>query len=132
MVDGKEVRKTWSSNSEGVRFMNKTQHLMMNFWTPTFPGWGDNRNPSSMPWYVEYDYVEAWRYDRNAKKFNMEWRDDFNSLDYSRWHVSDNWGFGDNSTRFFKSQVYASNGNLVLKMEKPHHGTSDAFDFFLQ
>ena len=84
-VDGKEVRKTWASSSEGVRFMNKTQHVMMNFWTPTFAGWGDYRDPSTMPWYVHYDYVEAWRYDKDKKTFWLEWRDDFNTLDQSRW-----------------------------------------------
>lgn len=80
---------------------------MMNFWTPTFKGWGDNRNAATMPWYVEYDFVEAWHYDTKSKKFNMAWKDDFNSLDTKRWQVSENWGFGDNSTRFYKSQVYA-------------------------
>lgn len=65
----------------------------MNFWTPTFPGWGDNRDPSTMPWYVNYDYVETYTYDKNTKQFNFHWRDDFNSLNYSRWVVSDGWGF---------------------------------------
>ena len=76
---------------------------MMNFWTPTFAGWGDNRDPSSMPWYVNYDYVEVHHYDFNAKKFNFAWKDDFNNLDLNRWIVSDNWTFGDNSTKFMKN-----------------------------
>lgn len=90
--------------------MNKYQNLMMNFWTPTFAGWGDGRNDWDMPWYVHYDYVEVHKYNQATKGFDFHWRDDFNSLDTSRWQVSDNWGFGDNSTRFFKSQVYAKDG----------------------
>ncbi len=65
----------------------------MNFWTPTFPGWRDNRDPSTMPWYVNYDYVETYTYDINTKQFILNWRDDFNSLDLNRWQVIDNSGF---------------------------------------
>jgi endo-1,3-1,4-beta-glycanase ExoK len=93
-IDGTEVRRTLATESPGVSFNNKQQHLMMNFWTPTFPGWGDNRDPSTMPWYIEYDFVEAWSYDSNSGSFNMIWRDDFDILDTTRWLVSDNWGFG--------------------------------------
>ena len=76
---------------------------MMNFWTPTFAGWGDGRDPSSMPWYVNYDYVETYHYNTSTKQFTFAWKDDFNSLDFKRWIVSDNWTFNDNSTKFMKS-----------------------------
>ena len=62
-VDGTEVRKTWAADSAGVRFMNKSQVLMMNFWTPCWSPWGDRLNDTSMPWYVQYDYVEVYTYD---------------------------------------------------------------------
>ena len=57
------MRKTWAADSAGVRFMNKSQVLMMNFWTPCWSPWGDRLNDASMPWYVEYDYVEVYSYD---------------------------------------------------------------------
>jgi len=81
---------------------------MMNFWTPTFSGWGDGRNDSTMPWYTEYDYVEVYSYNWGTKGFDFAWRDDFNNswIDTSRWYVSDGWGFESNSCTFFKSQVY--------------------------
>ena len=89
---------------------------MMNFWTPTFAGWGDNFNDSGMPWFTRYDWVEVYRYNSNTKGFDFEWRDDFDSFDYSRWLKSDGWGFDSNSSTFFASNVYTENGNLVLKM----------------
>ena len=45
-----------------VKFLTKAQNLMMNFWTPTFPGWGDDFNDSGMPWYTRYDYVKVETY----------------------------------------------------------------------
>ena len=41
-VDGKVVLYMDSNSNEGVRYMNKPQHIMMNFWPPTWSPWGDN------------------------------------------------------------------------------------------
>ena len=99
---------------------------MMNFWTPTFSGWGDNRNDWDMPWYVYYDWVEVYNYDHNSKGFNLHWREDFNSLDYSKWQVSDGWGFESNSSTFVKDHVYIWQGSLCLKMDKAYGGEQTA------
>ena len=42
--------------------MTKPNNLMMNFWNPTFQGWGDNFDPSGMPFYTNYDFVEVYSY----------------------------------------------------------------------
>ena len=76
-VDGVQVRKSNSTESAGVRFMDKNQVIMMNFWTPCWSPWGDNLDDSSMPWYVEYDYVETYDYDVSSNTFNLRFRDDF-------------------------------------------------------
>ena len=62
-VDGILSRKTLATDSAGVRFMNKSQVLMMNFWTPCWSPWGDRLDDLTMPWYVQYDYVEVHSYD---------------------------------------------------------------------
>lgn len=118
-IDGWESRRTWANDSEGVRFMNKYQHLMMNFWTPTWSPWGDNLNDGDMPWYVNYDFVEVYDYNKNTREFTLNFRDDFNGdwIDTNRWYVSDGWGFDSNSSIFVKDHVYQYNGNLVLKMD---------------
>lgn len=54
------VRRT--ENTEDVHFLTKACALMMNFWTPTFAGWGDNFNDAGMPWYTRYDYVKVETY----------------------------------------------------------------------
>ena len=92
---------------------------MMNFWTPTFQGWGDNFNDWDMPWYTKYDWVRVEKYNWNTGGFDWYWQDDFDSFDYSRWQKSDGWSFESNSSTFYATQVYTDAGHLVLKMEKP-------------
>ena len=90
---------------------------MMNFWTPTFAGWGDNFDESNLPSYTRYDYIKVETYNAATGEFEPYWQDDFDSFDASRWTKSDNWNFGGSSTTFYSSQVYAENGALVLKMD---------------
>ena len=101
-------------------------NLMMNFWTPTIAGWGDDFNDADMPWYTRYDYVKVETYNRVTREFELHWEDDFDSFDESRWLKSDDKSFDDNSSTFYASQVYVENGALVLKMDKASESTNDA------
>ena len=58
--------------------MNKPNNIMMNFWTPTFTPWNEGLNPTTMPFYVYYDYVETYSYNSSTKGFDLLWREDFN------------------------------------------------------
>ena len=80
-VDGNEVRHLKSDDSAAVNFMHKAQALKMNFWTPTFHAWGADFNPADMPWYLHFDYVEAYSYNTEKNQFEFEWRDDFDHFD---------------------------------------------------
>lgn len=104
-VDGNLVR-TSTTSDEGVRKMNKSQPLYMNFWTPDWSPWGDNRNDKTMPWYVDYDFVEVHKYNANTKDFDLYWRDDFSSLDLNRWAISSKSAFGGSLSYFSKEQAY--------------------------
>ena len=107
--------------------MNKEQILMMNFWTPTFDSWGGGRDDSSMPWYIFYDYVEVYTYNWDTNGFDFHWRDDFHTYDTSRWYVKEGWGFNDNSSNFYQSQVWADGEVLVMKMEKNYGNEAESF-----
>lgn len=80
-IDGNEVRHLNTKDHDAVKFMQKAQHLRMNFWTPNFHAWGADLKPDDMPWYLLFDYVEVYRYNPNTKSFDYEWRDDFNEFD---------------------------------------------------
>ena len=114
-VDHKEIRRV-EGNDPAVKYMNKSQSLMMNFWTPTFESWGKGLDAKDMPWYLLYDYVETYKYNEETGGFDFNWKDDFDTFDTNRWHKSDNTTFDANSTTFRASQVYIDQGKLVLKM----------------
>ena len=115
-LDGREVRKV--SNTASVRDITKAKALFMDFWTPTFAGWGDNMDDdATMPWFTRYDWVEVYDYNQWNDSFTLKWRDDFNTLDLDRWFRSDGWSFDSNSSLFLASNTYVEDGKLVLKME---------------
>ena len=119
-IDNTEVRRV-KSDDPSLKFLNKGQSVMMNFWTPTFESWGKGFNAADMPWYVMYDYVETFTYNSETNGFDFHWRDDFVTFDSERWHKSDNTTFDANSTTFRASQSYIKDGHLVLKMEPDTH-----------
>ena len=102
----------------------------MNFWTPTFHSWGKGFDAADMPWYVLYDYVEVYKYNAERNEFDLDWRDDFNAFDTTRWHKASG-SFETNSSTFSPENVYTENGNLVIKMEpmeshiEEHHDEED-------
>ena len=126
-IDGKEVRHVRSKDNEAAMFINKPQSLRMNFWTPTFHSWGKNLDPSTMPWYLMYDYVEVFTYNEDRDEFEFDWRDDFDEFDSNRWHKASG-GFEANSSVFYPSNVFTLAGNLVIKMEPSEDHTLDTFN----
>jgi len=64
--------------------------------------------------YVRYDYVEYWEYVPESEwasttianeyhPFKLAWKDDFNSLDESRWEKTNDSSFGENDATFMAS-----------------------------
>ena len=126
-VDGCQVRRLENDDHDAINFMHKAQSLRMNFWTPTFHAWGAEFTGEDMPWYLLFDYVEAYKYNHDTKDFSLDWRDDFNEFDQSRWHKLSG-TFEANSSIFYPQNVYTANGNLVIKMEPEYHHHDYHFD----
>ena len=99
IFDGK-LLLTLDDSHEAVRLMKKSQKLMMNIWPPSFSPWGDNFDPSKMPFVVQYDYVKVWSYEEATDSFQFKWVDEFDSFDNSRWLKSNMWSFGGNKCTF--------------------------------
>ena len=119
-IDNSEVRRV-KTEDPSIKYLNKGQSVMMNFWTPTFDSWGKGFDAADMPWEVKYDYVETFTYNTQTNGFDFHWRDDFVTFDSERWHKSDNTTFDANSTTFRASQSFIEDGHLVLKMEPDSH-----------
>ena len=120
-VNGEVVRR--QEGTPDVAFLTDAQHLFMNFWTPTFAGWGDDFDPTNMPFYAQYDYVKVEKYNEDTGNFVFHWQDDFDFFDESKWRKSNGWGSGTHtSSIYYPSQVYIENGRLVFKMEPDKDG----------
>lgn len=100
-VDGKMIL-SHGPGDEGVKYMNKSQHFMMNFWAPNFYPWNKDFTESTMPFYNKYDYVQISKYNKVTDSFDFYWKDDFtgSGIDSAKWQVSDGWGFDGNNCIF--------------------------------
>ena len=90
-LNGVEIRRVTGQASSN--YITRFANLHMDFWTPTFAGWGDGLDDSTMPWYTHYRWVQVYDYDIDTKKFKRRWRDDFHTLDTSRWNVANGWSY---------------------------------------
>jgi len=50
---------------------------------------GMGRDDSNIPYYTDVDYVEVWNYDQTNDSFNLNFRDDFDYLDTTKWSSVD-------------------------------------------
>lgn len=120
-LDGKLMRSVKASDS--VEFQRQEQHLFANYWTPkTDDWWGYGLDDSTMPWYIDYDWIEYHSYDGSA--FHFEWRDDFNQPNYTkpdsdRWQLSKGWGYP--TTTFYENHVYIYNNWCRIELNKSQY-----------
>lgn len=116
-ANGQELRRV--TGTESVRFQNKPQKVTLNFWSPTYGGWGDNFTDEGMPWYAKFDYVEVETYNEETGEFEPHWREDFEGTrwNWSRWSKMNGWGYSSSSSDFNSDNAYLEDGCLVIKME---------------
>ena len=80
---------------------------MFNMWAPRSDAhtedWSAGRDDSTMPWFARCDWIEYHEWDSTTGSFELKWRDDFNSLDLSKWKIADNEGFDQNLATYVKS-----------------------------
>ena len=90
---------------------------MMNFWHPTWTPWGDDFDPSLLPLEDRYDWVKLYTFNSSTNEFDLDYFDDFDSLDLEEWIVSDNWTYDGNNCTFYSSQVRVEDSNLIFTMD---------------
>lgn len=110
LVDGKEIRV--STGGQAGDLVNPSQ-MRFNFWPPDSPEWVGPWNDDILPIEMFVNWVEYYSWD--GSRFNFEWRDDFDSLNPSRWGTAD-WTFAENRADFVPANAVTKNGYLVLAM----------------
>ncbi|RYY73041.1 MAG: glycosyl hydrolase family protein [Gammaproteobacteria bacterium] len=114
-VDGEEARRITGTST--VTSLTNAQSLRFNIWSSESVEWVGAWDDSVLPVYQFISYVEYKSYNATAKNFEGGWRDDFDTLDTSRWSKA-NWSFDMNRVDFAPENVLVKNGILVLALTK--------------
>lgn len=125
-VDGVEVRKTSKGelNSKGqdqVPQLTETQGLRFNLWSSEDPGWVGQFNDNNLPIFQFINWVKAYKYTpgqgENGSDFTLDWTDNFDTFDGSRWGKG-NWTFDGNRVDLTENNIYSKEGMLILALTK--------------
>ena len=115
-IDGVEVYRQTGDN---INTITRAQKLMMNIWSPTNSNWAGVWNEAVLPAFGYYDWVAYYKYLPGAgnygtnNNFTLDWRDDFDTFDDTRWEKG-NHGFGGNRSDFVPENIAFVNGKLTL------------------
>jgi beta-glucanase (GH16 family) len=120
-VDGVTVRTELADNSQQVIDLRDTpQTYRANLWISEVPEWVGNIDLSRLPLYQVIDWMEYYSYSK-TDGFTLQWRDDFNSFDHSRW-AKGNWTFDTNMVTFTPENLKVMNGELIFALTAGNKG----------
>jgi hypothetical protein len=110
--DGAEVRRTVGGQALQV---TNPHTLRFNAWSSESTGWAGELDESALPAYQYVNWIRYYRYENG--QFVLDWTDDFDSFDTSRW-AKGNWTFGGNRVDFDPANAVVQDGTLILAITK--------------
>ncbi|WP_437922967.1 family 16 glycosylhydrolase [Sorangium sp. So ce291] len=110
--DGREVRR---STGAQVATLRNAQGLRMNTWSSDAVEWVGAFDDSVLPQHQFVNWIKYYRYNNGA--FELDWQDEFDSLDGARWSKAD-WTFDGNRVDFDPQNVTVKDGTLVLSLTR--------------
>ena len=121
-VDGVEVRKTEKNvndNNSQVANLTGTQGLRFNLWSSESQSWVGAFDESKIPLFQFINWVKVYRYTPgegpDGSDFTLDWTDNFNTFDGSRWGKG-NWTFDGNRVDLTENNVYCQDGMMILAL----------------
>ncbi|KYF84637.1 benzene 1,2-dioxygenase, partial [Sorangium cellulosum] len=111
-IDGREVRRTTGAQ---VGTLRSPQGLRMNLWSSDVVEWVGAFDDSVLPQHQFVNWIKYYRYNNGA--FELDWQDNFDSLDSARWGKAD-WTFDGNRVDFDPQNVTVKDGTLVLSLTR--------------
>ena len=107
-IDGEEIYR----QDEGhIQEMSYSQKIHMNIWNPVYDHWVGVWDDRILPRFSYYDYVSYASYTPGEgdigtnQNFTLEWHDDFDSFDSTRWEKRHNHTFGGNQSTAIQENV---------------------------
>ena len=117
-VDGVEVRKTEGGQATELK---GTQGLRFNLWSSESADWVGNFNPNDLPIFQFINWVKVYKYTpgqgENGSDFTLDWTDNFDTFDGSRWGKGD-WTFDGNRVDLTDKNIYSKDGMLILALTR--------------
>ena len=110
--DGAMVRKT--EGGQASNLVNAAS-LRFNAWASNATGWVGALDDAALPAYQFVNWIKYYRYDNG--QFVLDWTDDFDTFDRSRWGTG-NWTFDGNLVDFDPDNAVVQDGTLVLAITK--------------
>lgn len=107
-----------------VATLNKPQKIMMNIWNPVYSNWVGAWNAEVLPAFAHYDWVSYSAYTPGSgtrgtdNNFTLQWRDDFDSWNQTRWAKATH-TFDGNQCDFVPENVVFQNGMMILCLTQP-------------
>ncbi len=99
--------------------------IFMNLWAVENLGWTGEWDPTAMPGMSRYDYVKYYAYTPGtgnagtSNNYTLEWVDDFDTLDATRWDQSEDGSVGPLCT-FRGANVEVVGGELQITITEPN------------
>ena len=116
-IDGEEVYRQEESH---IQEMSYSQKIHMNIWNPVYDNWVGVWDDRILPRFSFYDYVSYASYTPGEgdigtnQNFTLEWHDDFDSFDSTRWEKRHNHTFGGNQSTAVQENVVFQDGFMIL------------------
>jgi beta-glucanase (GH16 family) len=117
-VDGKEVRKTTGGQ---VNDLKGTQGLRFNLWSSESEKWVGQFEDYKLPIFQFINWVKVYKHTPgqgpNGSDFTLDWSDNFDNFDGSRWGKGD-WTFDGNRVDLTDKNIYSRDGMLILALTR--------------
>jgi hypothetical protein len=110
--DGTMVRKTEGGQASSLI---NPETLRFNAWASDSTGWAGALDENALPAYQFVNWIKYYHYDNG--QFVLDWTDDFDSFDTSRW-AAGNWTFDGNLVDFDPANAVVQDGTLILAITK--------------
>lgn len=115
-IDGQEV---YRQTGDHIKTLNRSQKIMMNVWNPAYTNWAGEWSDDILPAFSFYDWVAYYSYKPGtgnygtSNNFLLQWKDDFDSYDITRWAKATHTWDGNNCD-FIRENAVFEGGKLIL------------------
>ncbi len=109
-IDGVELRR---ETGDVVNHLDIPQGYRFNSWISCSPGWVGPIDRDALPKYQYIDWIEYYSYNESSEDFTLEWRDDFDSFNTTRWAKAQ-WTFDCNEVDFVTENSFIEENTKIF------------------